>query len=102
MGIFPRTRFARTCAFYLIFVRTRTHTSKVHIYNFLPFLPQIWIFFLKRKNNFGFFFISEKLGIFFLKKKENSILDFFLEKLGTVFHDCITKIQVRSHMCDQS
>ena len=43
--IFPRTHFARTCAFCLILVRTRTRTSKVHIYHFLPFLPQMFFFF---------------------------------------------------------
>ena len=59
--IFPRTHFARTCAFCLIFVRTRTRTSKVHIYNFLPFLPQICFFSQKKKRkiNFGFLFFRE-------------------------------------------
>ena len=69
--IFPRTHFARTCAFCLIFVRTRTRTSKVHIYNFLPFFPQATNldFFLKRRNNFGFFFYFRETWDFFSDKK---------------------------------
>ena len=70
--IFPRTHFARTCAFCLIFVRTRTRTSKVHIYNFLPFLPQIWIFFSQKKKQFWIFFNFRETWDFFSEKKKKN------------------------------
>ena len=43
---FSRTHFARTCAFYLINLRTRTRTSK------LPMLQYVYLFtrFNKRSN----------------------------------------------------
>ena len=97
--IFPRTHFARTCAFCLIFVRTRTRTSKVHIYNFLPFLPQIWIFFSQKKKQFWIFFlISEKLGTFFSeKKKKNQFWILFFKETWDSFPWLLQKFK-----CDRT
>ena len=84
--IFPRTHLARTCAFCLIFVRTRTRTSKVHIYNFLPHLPQIWFFFSQKKNQFWIFFFNfrETWDFFSEKKKKNQFwILFFGETLDS-------------------
>ena len=101
--IFPRTHFARTCAFYLLSFRTRTRTSKVCIYlhTIIRGAP-IWFMLWDVKKNCIFFFFSFNFGFSssFQRNLGQSFFSNFHDwiKIFSFFHNQIKKIQVRSHI----